>query len=100
EALCSLQQRGEIMQRFAFLVNLHFTVTVFSDGPNCLILLTISSGRRTIANGSEGCKSFCLLDVTAPIQTENRRYSPRPCSPLPTSAISRVKSECDASMGG
>ena len=82
------QRRGNIMRLCAVTVNFFFCFTACLSGPNCLILLTISSGRRTIANAAEGCKSFCLLDVTAPIQTENRRYSSRPCSPLMSSAQS------------
>ena len=38
------------MERFAHFVNLYFYRTAVSGGPNCLILLTISLGRRTIAN--------------------------------------------------
>ena len=40
------------MERFAHFVNLYFYRTAVSGGPNYLILLTISLGRRTIANGS------------------------------------------------
>jgi hypothetical protein len=48
EALCSLQQRGEIMQRFAFLVNLFLLLRFFRNAPelpaNYLISLAFQRG--------------------------------------------------------
>ncbi|WP_223164632.1 hypothetical protein, partial [Massilia rubra] len=48
EALCSLQQRGEIMQRFAFLVNLFLLLRFFRNAPglscNYLISLALQRG--------------------------------------------------------
>ncbi|MDB5949370.1 MAG: hypothetical protein JWR65_1225 [Massilia sp.] len=38
------------MRLFAVTVNFFFFFPTLAGGPNCLILLTISLGRRTIAN--------------------------------------------------
>uniref|UniRef100_UPI003CE96D19 hypothetical protein n=1 Tax=Massilia sp. DWR3-1-1 TaxID=2804559 RepID=UPI003CE96D19 len=60
EALCSLQQRGKIMQRFAFLVNLYFVSPFFANGPKFLFLLTNFSGRRTIAKATGILQGFFI----------------------------------------
>ncbi|MDM5182081.1 hypothetical protein PO883_33455, partial [Massilia sp. DJPM01] len=47
EALCSLQQRGEIMQRFAFLVNLFLLLRFFQNAPDlsCNYLISLLNQR-------------------------------------------------------
>jgi hypothetical protein len=58
------------MKRLARFVNFYFCSIVDFDDPNCLFLLTISLGRRTIANrrsdwqGFFGWLSICRHDGT------------------------------------